>query len=59
MAGSDIETLRYAFGECALGTFPVALSDVGVAALQLGDCSADLLAGLDEGFRAARLEAAA
>ena len=34
MTGSDIETLRYAFGECALGTFLVALSDGGVAAIR-------------------------
>lgn len=59
MTAPDIETLRYGFGECALGTFLVALSDGGVAALQLGDSRAALLAELEAAFPAARLEDAA
>ena len=39
MTASDIETLRYGFGECALGIFLVALSDSGIAALHLGERS--------------------
>jgi AraC family transcriptional regulator, regulatory protein of adaptative response / methylated-DNA-[protein]-cysteine methyltransferase len=59
MTESDIETLRYGFGECALGTFLVALSDDGVAVLHLGESRGALLAELDAGFPLARLEEAA
>ncbi len=52
------ETLRFGFGECALGRFLVALSDTGLAALLIGDDKGSLLAELETSFPLACLEEA-
>lgn len=54
-----METLGYAFGECALGAFLVALSNGGIVALLLGDSRDALLSELEASFPSAQLEQAA
>lgn len=51
------ETLRYAFGNSALGTFLVAVSEKGVAAIVIGDRTDALRRELAESFPQAQLVA--
>lgn len=52
--GIDIE-LRFALGECSLGSILVAASDKGVCAILLGDAPEPLLSDLQDRFPRARL----
>jgi AraC family transcriptional regulator, regulatory protein of adaptative response / methylated-DNA-[protein]-cysteine methyltransferase len=54
-AGGKGETLRFAIGECSLGTILVAASEKGVCCISLGDSPEPLLADLQNRFRNAEL----
>jgi AraC family transcriptional regulator of adaptative response/methylated-DNA-[protein]-cysteine methyltransferase len=54
-AGGQGETLRFATGHCALGAILVAATDKGIAAIDLGDHAAELIAALGRRFPKARL----
>ena len=53
--GGPGETIRFAIGECSLGTIVVASSDKGVCAIHLGDDPGALLAELEGRFPKAEL----
>ena len=53
--GGRSETIRFALGECSLGTFLVAATAKGVCAIHLGDDPDLLLRELEERFANARL----
>jgi AraC family transcriptional regulator of adaptative response/methylated-DNA-[protein]-cysteine methyltransferase len=54
-AGGDGVTIRFAVGECSLGSVLVAATERGVCAIFLGDDPDDLARALQDRFRAARL----
>jgi AraC family transcriptional regulator of adaptative response/methylated-DNA-[protein]-cysteine methyltransferase len=54
-AGGDGTTLRFAIGECWLGSVLVAASNTGICAILLGDERGELKRGLRERFPKARL----
>jgi AraC family transcriptional regulator, regulatory protein of adaptative response / methylated-DNA-[protein]-cysteine methyltransferase len=53
--GGTGASMRFALGECSLGSILVAASDQGVAAIQFGDDPGALLRGLQDRFPKARL----
>lgn len=56
-AGGSGEEIRFALGECSLGTILVAASDKGVCAISLGDDPDELLRDLQDRFSNATLVA--
>ncbi|PXX98389.1 bifunctional DNA-binding transcriptional regulator/O6-methylguanine-DNA methyltransferase Ada [Halomonas sp. LBP4] len=54
-SGGEGMEIRFALGECALGSILVAASDEGICAISLGDDPDQLLHELQERFSAARL----
>jgi AraC family transcriptional regulator of adaptative response/methylated-DNA-[protein]-cysteine methyltransferase len=54
-AGGANETLRFAVGQCALGAILVASSEMGVAAILIGDDPDGLVRNLQDRFPQARL----
>lgn len=54
-AGGQGETIRFALGQCSLGTVLVAATDKGVCAIQLGDEPERLLHELQDRFPRAQL----
>ncbi len=54
-AGAPDVTIRFAVGECSLGSILVAASDLGVCAISLGDDPSALVRELEDRFRHARL----
>jgi AraC family transcriptional regulator, regulatory protein of adaptative response / methylated-DNA-[protein]-cysteine methyltransferase len=54
-AGGDGIMIRFAVGECSLGSILVAATDKGVCAIELGDDPQRLVRGLQDRFRNARL----
>ena len=53
--GGHTETIRFALGECSLGSILVAATEKGVCAILLGDDTAALLRDLEDRFANARL----
>ncbi len=53
--GGSGETIRFAVGECSLGSILVAATDNGLCAIQLGDDPKALIDGLQETFPNAKL----
>jgi AraC family transcriptional regulator of adaptative response/methylated-DNA-[protein]-cysteine methyltransferase len=54
-AGGDGTVVRFAVGECSLGSILVAATQKGVCAIELGDDPERLVRGFQERFRNARL----
>jgi AraC family transcriptional regulator of adaptative response/methylated-DNA-[protein]-cysteine methyltransferase len=54
-AGGDGSVIRFALGECSLGSILVAATDKGVCAIELGDDPQALVHELQDRFPAARL----
>ena len=54
-AGGTNQEIRFAIGECSLGSILVARSECGVCAILIGDDPDALARDLQEGFRRARL----
>jgi AraC family transcriptional regulator of adaptative response/methylated-DNA-[protein]-cysteine methyltransferase len=54
-AGGDGTVIRFAVGECSLGSILVAATDKGVCAIELGDDPDALVRGLQDRFASARL----
>jgi AraC family transcriptional regulator of adaptative response/methylated-DNA-[protein]-cysteine methyltransferase len=54
-AGGDGTVIRFAVGECSLGSILVAATDKGVCAIELGDDPQRLVRGFQDRFRNARL----
>jgi AraC family transcriptional regulator, regulatory protein of adaptative response / methylated-DNA-[protein]-cysteine methyltransferase len=54
-AGGDGTVIRFAVGECSLGSILVAATSKGVCAIELGDDPESLVRGFQERFRNARL----
>ena len=53
--GGNGTAIRFAIGECALGSLLVAATDKGVCAIELGDTPDDLVRGFQDRFPNARL----
>ncbi len=54
-AGGDGASIRFALGQCSLGSLLVAATDIGICAILLGDDAAALLRDLQDRFPKARL----
>ena len=54
-AGGDGNVIRFALGECSLGSILVAMTEKGVCAIELGDDPEELLRELQDRFPKAKL----